>query len=313
MALSVDEANAVSTRHFDKGKITEQVYDNNVILDRIKQSGRVIVSGGVKIQHTIRYQELGDFDMIDPDSARVVSQKDTRTALELEWKWAKVNVVCTWQERTFNKSEKQIITLMSDKYKEGGQDLNLGISTQFHQAETSRGSLDMNGFFNCVQASTTSYAGIDQDDVTTWNAGVYDTSTTTLALYGTGSINAGLEACRFRVYPDLMVTTFDNAAIYASKLQPGERRKPGDGRAGATDLYFRGIPIIADPQTNANAWMFLNTQYMFMYIQPDDNFDTGPWAEDPDRYKALRALMTVVANFVFTRRLAFGAYTAITS
>ena len=25
MALSVDEANAVSTRHFDKGKITEQL------------------------------------------------------------------------------------------------------------------------------------------------------------------------------------------------------------------------------------------------------------------------------------------------
>ena len=88
MALSVSEANAVSTRHFDKGQITEQVYDNNVVLDKIKQKNRVIVSGGTSIQHTIRYQELGDADMIDPDAARVTSQKETRTALELDWKWA---------------------------------------------------------------------------------------------------------------------------------------------------------------------------------------------------------------------------------
>jgi len=174
MALSVDEANAVSTRHFDKGKITEQVYDENVMLDKIKQSNRLIVAGGTKIQHSIRYQELGDADMIDPDAARVSSVKETRTSLELDWKWAKGDIVMTWQERTYNKGEKQIIDLMADKYKEGGQDIAKLISTQFHQAEASRGSYDMNGFFNCVQAAASSYAGIDQDDVSEWNAGLYD-------------------------------------------------------------------------------------------------------------------------------------------
>jgi hypothetical protein len=313
MALSVTEANAVSTRHFDKGKITEQVYDNNVMLDRLRQSNQVIFDGGTKIQHTIRYQTLGDADMVDPDAARVTSQKETRTALELDWRWAKCDISISWEERTFNSGEKKIIDLMADKYKEGMQDMALLISTQFHQAEASRGSYDMHGFLNAVQAASSTYAGIDQDDVSSWNAGLYDTTTTTIALYGTGSLDAGLRACRFRDFPDLMLTTFANASIYASKLQPGERRKPGDGRAGATDLYFQSIPIIADPQANTNIWMFLNTEFVLFFVHPSDNWGIEPWENDPDRIKSIRQLITVVGNFMFTRRLAFGAYTALAS
>jgi hypothetical protein len=310
MALSLAEVNAVSTRHFDKGTVTEQVYDSTVILDRIRSSGQIVTRGGTSIQFPIRYQKLGDADMVDPDAARVTSVKDTRTGGELDWKFAKVDTAITWEERTYNQGEKAIINLLADKYKEAGQDLAELISTQFHQAYTSKGSLDMDGFLTAVAASSSSYAGIDQDDVSEWNAGVYDTSTATIAMYGTGSIDAGMRACNFRTWPDLMVTTWANASIYASKLQPGERRKPEGGRAGASDLYFRGVPILADPQANTNIWMIMNTEFMYLYIQGDDNFATGPWTEDPDRIKALRTLQTVVGNFVFKRRKSFGAYTA---
>ena len=313
MALSVNELNTVSTRHFDKGVVTEQIYDNNVILDKLRKSNQIIVTGGTSIQHPIRYQELSDFEMIDPDAARVTSIKETRTSLELAWKFAKVDTGITWEEQTYNRSEKAIISLIADRYKEAGQDLAKGISTQFHQAFTSKGSYDMDGFFSCVAASSSTYAGIDQDNISSWNAGVYDTSTSTLAMYGSGSIEAGMRACNFRTWPDYMVTTWANAAIYASKLQPGERRNPENGRAGASDIYFRGTPILADPQANTNVWMIIDSEYMFFYVQSDNNFDTGPWTEDPDRFKAMRTLMTVVGNFVFTRRKSFGAYTAYAS
>lgn len=313
MALSVDQANAVSTRHFDKGKITEQVYDEVAVLDRLKKSNRIVIKGGVKIQHSIRHLELGDAAMIDPDAARVTGRYDTRTALELDWKWAKCDIPMTWKERTYNKGEKQIINLMADKYKEGAQDLAKLISTQFHQAYASKGANDMDGFFSCVRAAATTYAGISQSDAASWNAGLNNTTTTTLAMYGTGSVDAGIQACWFRDRPDLMITTRANASIYASKLQPGERRRPEEGRAGATDLYFASIPIITDAQANANVWMFVKTNLMFLFVSPDDNFDIGPWESDPDHFKAIRTLYTVVGNFMFTRRKAFGAYTAIAS
>lgn len=316
MALSISEANAVSHKCFDKGMITDQVYEENEFLNRMKRGGRLVVKPlGNSIQHTIKYKELGDATSIDPDAARVTSRVETRTALDLDPKYSKVDIIITWKERNQNYGEPQIIDLLRSKMKEGLQDINKEISTQLWQANSSRSSYDMNGFYNCVQttASDSTYGGISSGDASSWIAGLYDTTTTTLALFGTGSLEAGWRACWFIEKPDLMVTTKALNGIYASKLQPGERRNPGQSGAGAMDNYFLGIPILVDPQANDDDWLFVNTKQMWFYVQSGENFDQGEWEDDPDRYKAMRKLITVVGNFVFTRRKNFGAYTAITS
>jgi hypothetical protein len=313
--LDVQQVDAVSTKWFDKGKMTDQVYDSNVILDRIKKGDRVIVTGGNSISHTVKLRELGQAKMIDPDAARQTVVYDTRSAVRLDWKWAVCDIVMTWEEKVKNRGEPEIINLLRSKYEEGMQDMDKLISTQFHQAYTSVGSYDMQGFYSAVRTSGTAYGGIDSDDASEWAAGLYDTSTTTMALYGTGSLDAGVRACWFRDPPNLILTTRANASIYASKLQPGERRQPQTGKAGAPQnvLYFQGIPVVPDPQANANSVAFLNTDYLFLYVQSGENFEYGGWEEDPDRYEAIRSLFRVVGNFVFTRRKAFGAYTAIAS
>jgi hypothetical protein len=48
-------------------------------------------------------------------------------------------------------------------------------------------------------------------------------------------------------------------------------------------------------------------------VHPDENWSMGDWEEDPDRYKSIRCLMTVVGNFIADTRKKFGAYTAISS
>jgi len=178
--------------------------------------------------------------MIDPDAARVTTHYETRTAGTLDWKYAKVDMVMLWDERIQNRGKPQIVDLIRDKLTEGTQDLSKLISTQFHQAYTSKGSNDMDGFFTAVRttASDTTYADISSGDAPSWIAGLYDTTTTTLAMFGTGSLEAGYRACWFIDPPDLFLTTKALNGIYASKLQPGERRKPEEGRAGATDTYF---------------------------------------------------------------------------
>ncbi len=312
MALSRNEVNSVSHQYF-ADLIIQQVYDSTIVLDKLQKSNQIKFSGGTKLQVPIRYQKLLDAEMVDPDAARVTMIKDTRNSIELDWKFAKADVAMSWEERVFNGEAGRIIDLMADKAEEGSQDLSELISTQFHQLFTSKGSYDMDGFFSAVRASSTSYGDIDQDDISSWNAGLYDTSTTTLAMYGSGSIDEGLRACHFRTFPDLMFTTLALASIYASKLQPGERRSPEDGKAGSIDHYFNKVPIIADPAANDSTWMFVNTEFMHFYVHNDNAFTVDPWMDDPDRLKALRALITVVGNFVFTRRKSFGAYTALVS
>lgn len=139
------------------------------------------------------------------------------------------------------------------------------------------------------------------------------TSTTSLALYGSGSLNASVQACTFIDPPDLIVTTRAVAGYYASKLQPSERRAPENGRAGATDLYFQGIPIVSDPQCLAGDIFYINTNHLWLYVQSGHNFQVGKWEADPDRYFAKRCLISFQGNLITDLRQAHGAQTAITS
>ena len=316
MALTISEANAVSHEYFDD-VCYEQVYETNALLGDIKKGGRVkeISKGlGTKIQFPIRYKELGDAEAIDPDAGRVTVGRQTRTGATLDPKFYKVDIPMTWKERNQNFGPEQIIDLMKDKATEGVQDMSEKMSDDFYQAEASRGGNDVNGFFNCVQASTTSYAGIDQDDASNWNAGLYDTTTTVVSMHGTtASLWYLAESCWFNGFPDLFVTTLLLAGVYASKLQPGERRAPEGGRAGATDLYFNGIPVLIDTHVPTAAWLALTMKYLWLHVHPNDNFAVGAWENDPDSYKGIRSLMTFNGNFVFVVRRAFGAYTALTS
>ena len=315
MALTYNEANAVSTKFFDKGKWTDQVYDNHPLLDRMKKGGRVIVDGGNSIKHTIRYRELGLAKSIDPGDARSTVIKEVFTALEFNWKYNVVDQGITWDEAATNSGEHKIIDLIRARYDTASEDMDKHISTLLYQSYSDIGGNDMEGLFAAIRDTTsdTTYGGISSGDASSWIAGLYDSSTTTLALYGTGSIDAGLRACRFHDFPDLMVTTYALNSIYASKLQPGERRSPGESDAGAVDNYFQKKPILTDPQCPDNNWFFLNTKELFMYVHPDFNFKMSDFEEDPDRYNAMRFFMSVQGNFVIQKRRNFGAYTAITS
>jgi hypothetical protein len=314
MALTYDTLNSVCTPNYKK-TVYEQAYDANEIISRIKKGNRVVESMGLDLRIPISYGELGDREMIDPDALRTTIDREITTALSLTMKFAKVDSVVTWEQRNKNYGAQQIVDLVKEKTRLAIEDMNLLMSEQFYMAAASQTTLTMTGIFGPIQAASTSYAGVDQGDASNWNAGFLDSTTTALALYGTtGSLWYGLQSCWFRDdYPDLMLTTKTLAGVYASKLQPGERRAPETGHAGATDLYFNGVPILADPQCTANNWIVMVTKSMFFYVHPNDNFAMGSWEDDPDHFKALRSLLTVVGNFAFPVRRHFGAFTAITS
>jgi hypothetical protein len=310
-----EQMNAVSTDHFNKGQIVQQVYDKNALLGVLKEKDHVI-DGGLAIRKTLRLKEYGQANMIDPDDARTTPIVPTRNYIKLDWKFGVCPVGVTWEEASMNKGEHKIIDLVKDKRAEVSEDMNKLISTQLYQ--TVRGDTDMNGFFTFVTTAGTTYGGISPTTYASWEAGLYDTTTTTMALFGTGSLSAGLRACKFNDSPDsiMMVTTDVLAEIYASKLLPSERRDPGQNGAGAkwwVDQYFLGRPIMADPQCNAGDWLYLDMRNLYLFVHPDHNFRFDAWEDDPSRYSASRAYMDIQGNFLCDMRKVFGAYTAITS
>ncbi len=303
-----------TTQDYIVPTMTPQVYDDNILLDKIRKGKHVkVVTGGRNVFHPIRDIELGEAIFTSPNAARVASHKDTRTALLLPWTYLVLDAVMMWDEKIANRGKAQIVSLVKDKMVEALEDVHKKFSTVMYQALSAKATGDLDGVYSIIQTlnNSTTYAGISEANSSNWDAGLYDTSTTTLALYGTTSINSAIRAMWFRGRPDLIITTRAVAAQYASKLQPGERRAPEDGKAGATDLSFEGIPIITDPQTPAGDMIFLNTNHLWLYVQAGENFNTGKWEQDPTGYKRDRSLISFVGNLVCDFRRSMGAYTAL--
>ncbi len=312
-SLTYDQLVA-TTQDYIVPTITPQIYDDNILLDKIRKGKHVkVVTGGRKVFHPIRDIELGEALFVSPNAARVANHKETRTALELEWAYLVLDAVMMWDEKIANRGAPQIISLVKDKMTEALEDVHKKFSTVMYQAFASKASDEIDGIYAIIQtlANSTTYAGISQANSSNWDAGLYDTSTTTLALYGSNSINSAIRAVWFRGRPDLIITTRAVAAQYASKLQPGERREPMNGKAGATDLSFEGIPIITDPQTPAGDMIFMNTNHLWLYVQSGENFNTGKWEPDPTGYKRDRSLISFVGNLVCDKRRSMGAFTAL--
>ncbi|MGQ9610035.1 MAG: phage major capsid protein [bacterium] len=314
MALTYDQKNAVTKKYFEK-KITQQAYDSNIFMQRIAKGDRVkIVEGGLKLFHPIRYAELGTAEFIDPDSARVIQHIDTRTALELEWTYLVCDMVMSWAESVQNRGDAAIIKLMADKVAEVQDDIYNKFSKVLFQDQTAKTPTQLDGLFQIIQTtgSATTYAGISSGDAPNWKAGYFDSTTTTLSLFGSGSLAEAIRNCTFIDPPNLIVTTRLIADLYAALLQPSERRVPGNGKSGATDLAFLGIPIIADPHVNTGDLFVLNTDHMWLYVQSGYNFTTKGWEPDPSRYYTDVNMISWVGNLVCDLRRTQGAFTAIT-
>ena len=312
-SLTYDQLVA-TTQNYIVPTITPQIYDDNILLDRIRKGKHVkVVTGGRNVFHPIRDIELGEALFTSPNAARVANHKDTRTALILPWTFLVLDAVMMWDEKIANRGKAQIVSLVKDKMVEAMEDVHSEFSAVLYQAIGSKASDELDGVYSIIQTlnNSTTYAGISEANSSNWDAGLFDTTTTTLSLYGSNSMDSAIRAMWFRGRPDLIVTTRAVAAQYASKLQPGERRAPGDGKAGATDLSFQGIPIITDPKTPAGDMIFMNTNHLWLYTQAGENFNTGSWEKDPTGYKRDRALISFVGNLVNDFRRSMGAFTAL--
>jgi len=308
MSLSINEANTVSSKYFDKG-ITSQVYEKSPLFWRLKKDNKVTWVGGTKIQFGIRYTTLGQAEAVDPRQQITYEQKETRTAGELDWKYYVGKTMIQWDERTKNTGKAQIINLLKDKADELSQDMFNKFQTDLYA--TTQASKSFQGIDEIVDSGD-DYAGIAVADAAAW-AGV-ETSTTRLLLYGENSLSYNINQASFGPdKPSLIITTRDLQSKAESLLQPQERFEDKDmANAGFTTVKFHGIPIVSDYACTANYIYGLCTKYFEFRYHPDNNFVIDPWTDlkEAGFPKALIKLCYWAGNLVCKMRQVNFKYTA---
>lgn len=312
MALSVNEANTVSSKYYDK-TLVQQVYESSAFYVKLKKMGQVI-PGGVSITWPIRYTKLSDADAVGPRQQIAYTSSETRTQAVQDWKYYKVQSLISWDERTKNGAGKtQVVNLLKDKAQEMKEDMDDRFATDLY-TENPNG----NGFTSLatIVDSSATYAGIAVADAAAW-ASQEDSTTTELVLYSgdTTGLAGMVNAATFgNKSPSAHFTTRNLASKFESLIEPQKRYEDKEmADAGFKNCTFHGAPVFGDDFCTANTWYGLYMKDMYICYHPDYNKNLGPWTKlDQIGYpNALGRIMTWAGNIKSVSRNAHFKFTAL--
>ena len=312
MALSVSEANTVTDR-FYKTPMVQQVYEDSALWVKMKSQNKLKRAGGERLQFPIRYKEFGKSDAVDPRAEVSFEQLETRTAGVLPWTYYNTAQMISWDERVKNTGKEKIVNLMKDKSDEMVQDQNERFATDlFTTNPNGKGFVAL----PVIIDGTADYAGIaDADADSNWAAAVDDTSTTTLLLYGSGSISESVNASTFGKYsPDFHLTTRDLASKAESLLEPQKRYQDKVlADAGFKNVTFHGAPIVGDDHCPAALWLGMCMKAFEIWCHTDYDMELTPWKElfQAGFPNAMGRTLSWAGNIVCTMRKCNMKYTAL--
>lgn len=292
MALSIAEADAVSTKYFD-GTLGIQVYETSPLWAKLKASNKVSLDGGSSIQFPIRYKESGTAQAVGARQQLSYTQVETRTAGTADYGRYANHALISWDERESNSGSAKIVNLMKDKYKELEQDMAEKMADDlFATTAVTNGLVPL---VTIVDTATT-YAGIAVADAAAWAAG-FENTATRLTLYGSAtSLSYAMNHSTLgSKKPNLIITTRDLFSKAESLIEPQKRYEDVEmAKIGFNSVAFHGAAITPDAHCTTAYMYGLCTDEFELRVHKDFNFKATGWKE-LDQVGFPNALVKVVS------------------
>lgn len=309
MALTIDEANAVSRKWYDKN-MYQQVYDDDPFLAILKGKNRVSVSGGTQIQWGVRTEKLGQANFVGPREQIPLNTKETRTGAVLDWGYLAASTAIHWDERVKNDGPEAVVNLLGDKAKELSEDYSEKMSDVLWGTDSTHISP-----LATIVDSSTAYGGIAVSDASDW-AATEDSSTTVLTLFGSGSLTYMRNQATFgKNMPTHHFTTRDLASKYESLLQPQQRYEDATKKVdmGWSSVLFYGRPVIGSPFVPAGDWFGLDMDAIELIVKKGEDDKVTPWFDlkQVGFPNAMGKYMTCALNLKCDRRKTNFKFTAL--
>lgn len=256
------------------GVLADGVSDNNALLSRLKERGRVKpFSGGVEIRQELSYQDstaqwYSGYDQID------TSPTDSITSANYAIKQAVAAVSISGLEELQNSGKEQIIDLLEARVEIAEKSLMNLVAAGVYAAGTGNGGKEFGGLQYLVAGTPTSgtVGGIDRSTNTWWrnmtrdssNASVTASATTVQSEFNIMYANQ----VRGRDVPDMIIvdTTWWN--YFLGSLQTIQRiTNEKLGQLGFVNVKYINADVVLDGGAGgncpANTAYFLNTDYIF--------------------------------------------------
>ena len=234
-------------------KIADNVTNNNAILRRLSQKGKIKpFSGGTKILQELSFAENANAGWYSGYDLLPVGVSDVISAAEFDIKQAAVPVIISGLEQLQNAGREQIIDLMEGRLNVGEATMQNLISTGLYSDGTAAGGKQLTGLEAALPIDPTAapYGGIDGNVFTFWQNEVSNQTAAN-----------GLDATKIQGYwntlwanlvrgtnqPDLIPCDATVWSTYIASLQAQQRFSNTEmADAGFTTVKFFNADVVLD-------------------------------------------------------------------
>lgn len=265
------------------GKLADNMSDNNAILYRLRERGKIkTFDGGRTIVQELSYTDNSTFMWYSGYEPLNVAASDVITAAEFDIKQAAVAVTISGLEQLQNAGKEKVLDLMESRIDVAEKTMMNNIALGMYADGTGNGGKEIGGLQLLVAdaPSTGTVGGINRANYTFWrnyardasDAGVTLSATTVQSEWNTVWANVTRGTDR----PDLILVDNTQWGYYVSSLQTIQRITNAKmGEAGFTNLKFMDADVVLDGGQGGNApsahAYFLNTNYIHFRPHKDRN------------------------------------------
>lgn len=309
------------------GKVADNVTNNNALLSRLKQKGRIkTASGGREILQELSFAENGNAGWYSGYDILPVGASDVLSSAVYQWKQAAVPVIISGLEQLMNSSKEAIIDLMDGRIQVAESSMANLICGGLYSDGTAAAGKQIDGLEAAVPVDPTAtpYGGIDGSAYSFWrNAISANTAADGLdptKIQGLWNL-LWASLVRGQDRPDLIMadTTVWNA--YIESLQAQQRfTNTNTADAGFASVKFMDADVVLDGGIyNGNLGsgapsgtaFFLNSDYL--HYRPHAKRNMVPLS--PDRRYAVNQdaevqIMAWAGNMTCSGRMFQGRYDA---
>lgn len=281
----------------------DNIFKSTPLLEHMNQKGKVkYETGGKYIEINLEYANsksanahIGkDHDL----TTQIAASKalELFTSIQIDWRYITSTIYRSWTDDQKNRGKSAVFSQVEAKLNNAEKSLREDLSADLFGLNNHTSDITFEGLKNWIRdvpnpayASRYTQGGIQQghasgdvDHVNPWwNNKSKDMVNLDLTLDLTNNMMEMWDSTKNgRDVPKIIVTTDTLRRIYEQETMEYVtiiNQKEGDATFGS--VKFKGAPVIDDTECGNFRMYFLNTDYLYLILDQDVNFQMTPWKD----------------------------------
>lgn len=311
-------------RVLESGAVADNVFNNDVLLQFLRDKGRIkVVDGGERLRVGIMHEKNTTAGWYSDYEALNVTPSEGFTTAFYNWKQGSTSVSVSGKELRSNKGPSRLSSLQEEKITQAVLSLADLVATGAYSDGTGTAGKQLTGLEAMIETTpgTTAYASIPTTN-TAWRnqvqTSVGSAATNLLPKMRTlwnscSQGKGGAKSSPTGIFTTQTVHEALESLIFTNIRYARTGTEASGHDAGVGKLMFKGAVVEWDAYVPSGTLYMINTNFMYLFVHSDANFAMADGGfQKPINQDALVTQILVQGNLATNNRRKNGKLTGIT-